>query len=241
MPGLAWPGCFICTPATFAQMKSLIISTLLGALLCSSAMAQELALKVEHETVSLSADGVTRITRFAERLIRRDQQSWIARILPAGAHEEAEHHAGAKGHKHMDVAAAARWVVRQGDDRLQLRLVNTHEKMLIDVAPTDYANVGFDGRWTTASQLLDPEQIRRMQPSKRSAPAGCRWYEGKSREARVQVLWDEKAGFPRRIESANHNGTQRSTMVAHREPMPVSMPWAALKGYVQKEYSDLLD
>jgi len=222
-------------------MKKILLSCTLGALLCSPALAQDLALKVEHETVSLSADGVTRTTRFAERLVRRGQQSWIARILPAGAHDQAEHQAGGKGHKHMDIGAAARWVVRQGDGKLQLRLVNTHEKMVVDVAPTDYANVGFDGQWTTASQLLDPEQIRRMQPIQRSAPAGCRWYEGKSREARVQVLWDEKAGFPRRIESSNPSGSQRSTLVAKQETMPGSMPWATLKGYVQKEYSDLLD
>ena len=224
-------------------MNRRLLSYTLGALLClsASAMAQDLALKVEHESVSLSADGVTRITRFAERLIRRDQQSWIARILPAGAHEEAEHHAGGRGHKHMDTAAAARWIVRQDDGKLQLRLVSTHEKIMVDVAPSDYANVGFDGRWSTASQLLDPEQIQRMQPVSRSAPAGCRWYEGRSREAKVQVLWDEQARFPRRIESSNQSGSQRSTLVAQQEPMPATLPWSRLQGYVQKEYSDLLD
>ncbi|MEY5099715.1 MAG: hypothetical protein RJA36_2434 [Pseudomonadota bacterium] len=222
-------------------MKKILLSCTLGTLLCASAMAQDLALQIEHESVSLSADGVTRSTRFAERLIRRGQQSWIARILPAGAHEQAEHHSGGKGHKHMDTAAAARWVVRDDNGRLQVRLVDTREKMVVDVASTDYANIGFDGRWTTASQLLDPEQVRRMQPIQRSAPAGCRWYEGKSSEARVQVLWDERAGFPRRIESANHSGSQRSTLVARQEAMPATLPWTTLKGYVQKEYSDLLD
>ena len=80
-----------------------------------------------------------------------------------------------------------------------------------------------------------------MKASSRNAPAGTRWYEGGSRDAKVQVLWDEKDRYPRRIESANANGTRRSTMSATREAMPAVMPWTRLNGYAQKEYSDLLD
>jgi hypothetical protein len=205
------------------------------------AAAQDLAIKVEHETTALSADGVTRITRFGERLVRRDNQSWIARILPAGAHEEADHAAGGKGHKHMDLAAAARWVVRDDAGKLRVRMVNKHEKLVVDVASVDYGNIGFDGQWTSASQLLDPQQIKRMKPLTRSAPAGARWYEGGGKDVRVQVLWDEKDLYPRRIDSANSAGTQRSTMIVTREAMPAALPWANLGAYVQKEYSDLLD
>ncbi|WP_374261454.1 hypothetical protein [Zoogloea sp.] len=222
-------------------MHKILIRTLCGALIATAAHADDLALKVEHETVALGADGVTRITRFGERLIRRDNQSWVARILPPGAHEEADHQAGGKTHKHMDVSAASRWVQRGEDGKLRVRIVNGHEKMIVDVAPVDYANIGFDGRWTTAAQLLDPEQIKRMKPIPRSAPAGARWYEGGTRDAKVQVLWDESARYPRRIESTNASGTQRATLTATREAMPATLPWATLTGYAQKEYSDLLD
>ena len=80
-----------------------------------------------------------------------------------------------------------------------------------------------------------------MKPSGRLAPAGARWYEGGSRDNRVWLLWDEKAQYPRRIESANARGTQNSLMVVTRETMPEQLPWTGLKSYVQKEYSDLLD
>ena len=132
-------------------------------------------------------------------------------------------------------------MLRSDDGKLRVRIVDAHEKMVVDVPPVDYANIGFDGKWTTASQLLDPEQIKRMKASSRNAPAGTRWYEGGSRDAKVQVLWDEKDRYPRRIESANANGTRRSTMSATREAMPAVMPWTRLNGYAQKEYSDLLD
>jgi hypothetical protein len=205
------------------------------------AQAEDLALKIDHETTSLSADGVTRITRFSERLVRRDQQSWLARIIPAGAHEDADHKLGGKSHKHMDVNAASRWVLKGADGKLRVRVVNDHEKLVVDVPPTDYGNIGFDGRWSTANQLIDPAQLQRMKASSRQAPAGARWYEGGSRDNRVWLLWDEKAQYPRRIESANARGTQSSLMVVTREPMPDRLPWTGLESYAQKEYSDLLD
>lgn len=222
-------------------MNKLILAALLGSLIPLAAWASDLAIKVEHEITTLSADGVTRVTRFGERLIRRDNQSWVARIIPASAHEEADHHTAGKGHKHMDIAAASRWVERGSDGKLRVRIVNAHEKVTVDITPVDYNNIGFDGKWTTASQLLDPEQIKRMKAITRSAPAGARWYEGGTRDAKVQVLWDEKENYPRRIDSANAAGTSRSSMVVTREKMPSVMPWTQLKGYAQKEYSDLLD
>lgn len=218
-----------------------LLPALLGVLLAAPTLADDLALKVEHDITTLGADGVTRIVRFGERLIRRDNQSWVERILPAQAHEADEHKAGDKNHKHMDTSAAARWVQRGNDGKLRVRIVNEHEKVVVDIAPVDYTNIGFDGKWTTANQLLDPEQIKRMKASSRSAPAGTRWYEGGTAQTRVQVLWDEKEQYPRRIESANQAGTNRSTMIATREAMPARLPWTRLDGYAQKEYSDLLD
>ena len=141
----------------------------------------------------------------------------------------------------MDIAAASRWVELGNDGKLRVRIVNAHEKVTVDITPVNYNNIGFDGKWTTASQLLDPEQIKRMKAITRSAPAGTRWYEGGTRDAKVQVLWDEKDNYPRRIDSANAAGTSRSSMLVTREKMPAVMPWTQLKGYEQKEYSDLLD
>ncbi|WP_374483604.1 hypothetical protein [Zoogloea sp.] len=218
-----------------------LLPALLGILIAAPAVAGDLALKVEHDITTLGADGVTRIVRFGERLVRRDKQSWVERILPPHAHEAEDHKAGDKGHKHMDTSAAARWVQLGEDGKLRVRIVNGYEKMIVDIAPVDYANIGFDGKWTTANQLLDPEQLKRMKASNRSAPAGTRWYEGGTAQTRVQVLWDEKEQYPRRIESANPAGTSRSTLIATREAMPARLPWTRLDGYVQKEYSDLLD
>lgn len=204
-------------------------------------LADDLAVRVQHDITVLGADGVTRITRFGERLVRQGNNSWVVRIVPAGAHGEAEHAHGGKAHKHMDLAAAARWVSREADGKLRVRLINSHEKMVVEVPAADYGNIGFDGKWATASNLLDPEQLKRMKPISRSAPQGARWYEGSTASARVQVLWDATARYPMRIESRNASGSSHSTMEVNREPMPRVLPWTQLEGYARKDYSDLLD
>ena len=225
-------------------MKSKILGSLLIATLFSGASLAappDLNLLVKHHMTELGADGVTRTVSFAERVYRRDGMVWIERVLPPEAHREADHAKGGHDHKHMDIAAAARWITKEGEQPVRIRLVNAHDKVVVNVPAAEYGNIGFDGKWTSASQLLDPEQLKRMKPAKRAAPAGTRWFEGGTRDTQVQVLWDESAAYPRRIESANTRGTQRSTMVVTRETMPGQMPWAGLKGYTQKEYADLLD
>ena len=221
-------------------MNKIVLFALLAAC-ASGAHASDLALRIEHDSTVIGADGVTRNVRFAERLIRRGGQSWLVRVIPPGAHRDGEHASGGRAHKHMDVAAATRWVVRTDDGRLRVRLVDEHERMIVEVAPVDYANIGFDGRWSTAAQLLDPEQLKHMKPLARRAAVGSRWYESETPDARVLVLWDEREQYPRRIESTNAAGTRRSTLTATRESMPAVPPWTRLDGYAQKEYSDLLD
>lgn len=222
-------------------MRVLLLPALAAALLSLPLHAQDLALQVEHVTTSIGSDGVTRTTRFGERLVRHDDQSWLERVLPPGAHDEADHQAGGADHKHMDVSAASRWVTRSADGKLAVRIVDAHGRRLFDVGPPDYANIGFDGQWTTASQLLDPLQVRKMVPVKAATAEGTRLYELTGRDHRVQVLWDERGQFPRRIESSNARGTLRSVMTATRIPMPARMPWAGLEGYREHGYSDLLD
>jgi len=159
------------------RFQSLVFLALVTPLLC--AQAKDLAVRIDYDTTNTSADGVTHITRYSDQLVRRDNDSWQVRIMPAGAHAETEHHTADKGHKHMDTSAAARWVTRTDTGKLEVRLVNPHDKLLVDVSKTDYPNIGFDGEWVSASQLIGTEQVRKMKPLSQSAPTGSRWYEMK--------------------------------------------------------------
>ena len=219
--------------------RSFALFFLLTPLLC--VQAKDLAIKIDYDTTATGTDGVTRITRYSDQLIRRDNDTWLVRVMPAGVHAETDHHQVDKGHKHMDTSTAARWVSRLNDGKLQVRLVNAHDKLVIDVPKTEFANINFDGDWANASQLLGTEQVRKMKPLADAAPAGQRWYEAQRNGLKVRVLWDEQQEFPRKIESTRAQGNYRSTVTVTPQSMPTSLPWTQLKTYQHKEYTDLLD
>lgn len=221
--------------------RHLILLALPTLLFFAPAHAKDLALKIDYDSTATGADGVTRTTRYSDLLIRRGNDSWYARVLPPHAHDEAEHAKGGKGHKHLDTNAAARWITRQNDGKILVRLVNAHEKMVVDIPKAEYSNIGFDGEWSTASQLLSTEQVKRMTALAIAAPQGARWYETRRANLTVRVLWDDLHEFPRKIESVGANGLYRSTVTAMPQAMPATLPWTQLKTFARKEYTDFLD
>jgi hypothetical protein len=133
-----------------------------------------------------------------------------------------------------------RWVTRQADCKLQVRLVNVHEKLIVDISKAEYSNIGFDGEWSTVSQLMSTEQVKRMKALDDSAPTGSRWYEIRHGNLTVRVLWNELQEFPRKIESAAANRLYRSSVTAAPQALPAIPPWTQLKALARKEYTDFL-
>lgn len=218
-----------------------IVSLVVGGLLAASvgaacAAPPDLNLLVRHEISELGADGVTRNLSFQERVYRRAGLVWVERVVPAAAHRADEHAHGGHEHKHMDLAAAARWITRDDGQAPRLRLVNAHDRVVVAVPEAEYANVGFDGNWENAVHLLDPRQLKGMRAE------GGGWYESAGAERVVRVLWDARAEVPRRVESTARAGNSRRLMVAEPIPAPRNPPWLRVgSSYQQKEYSDYLD
>lgn len=205
--------------------------------LAQAAPAPDVNLLVDHDITEKTPDGVTRQIHFQERIYRRAGLVWSERVLPKGAHDADEHARGEHGHKHLDLAAAARLVTPDGEQKAKIRLVNLHDKVVINVPPPEYGNVGFDGSWANAVHLLDPQQLRSMQPVAGKAGA----YQTRRGETTVRVDWDAKGEFPRRVESSNAAGTRLKVMRVRETNAPANTPWTALGSYRQKEYSDYLD
>lgn len=208
-----------------------------GLLLAGAALAQDADLLVRHTVVAAGADGVKRTTEFSERVVRRQDQVWIERVVPAGWHTEHAHASGGKSHKHLDVAAAARWVQRDAAGKASLRLASAEDKVLVDIAPTDYANVGFDGSWTAAYHLIDPASLQKLKAVGTSGDLTT--YASDDKERPLKVVWNHRLRYPVLVEASQGPSSRRTVVQA--QARAATAPWDATRNYQRKDYSDYLD
>lgn len=216
-----------------------VVATFAGA--ANAADTSALALRVQHELSVIGNDGVKRDVAFSEQVYRSGEAVWIEREIPAAIQHK--HHANEKadkGHKHLDTATAARWIARQPDGKLLVRLVSDEKRRTFDVGQGDYGNVGFDGSWPTARHLLDPALLKTM---KAEGPVrdGVQLYSARRGDDRLTVQWDVANQYPRLVQSRSIDGTQSKTTRVSRMAPPPSAPWERTRKYSQGEYADLLD
>jgi hypothetical protein len=224
---------------------ALVLFAALGVAASAAWSAPDVQVEVSHASSALGADGIQRSTAFSERMVRRANTVWIERVLPASVQAEHAHdHAlspPAKGHKHVNLSAATRWIEKQANGRIKLKLVAASDKVVVDVAPAEYNNVGFDGSWLAAYHLMDPVGLKAMKQGEREG-AG-RWYEAKSKAdaSTVRVLWDEKLELPLKVLSRNAAGTTTRSTTVRVLGAVTPNPWTNTVQYAVKEYSDFLD
>ena len=228
-------------------MNKSILCALFGALpLIAAAGTAPLVAIVQVESRWITADGVEKTTRFAERLVRSDSHVWTERIKPAGtpAAEAGEHAHAGEAHLHpSDLAGAAKLVGRDKQGKVSLSFIRPDLKTRVDMSPRDYDAVGFDGKWESAWSLIDPALVTRLAPSKReSTIAGARWYEQRANGEYMRVLWSDSLKLALRVESGRDDGSRASRTVVKLEPGAVpTQPWNSLAAYSRKDYTDLLD
>lgn len=199
--------------------------------------AQDADLLVRHFAVSAGADGVKRTAEFAEHMVRRQDQVWVERVMPTGWHSADDHGKLGQSHKHLDTAAAARWVTRVADGSATVRLASREDKVLVDVSRTDFDNVGFDGSWAAAYYLIDPAALKQMKPV--STDGDLVTYTQSDATRQLKVVWNKKLQLPLLVESRSGASSKRTTVEV--AAMVNSVPWDGLKGYTRKDYSDYLD
>ena len=216
----------------------------LCALITASPMAnaQDVDLLLTHTMKSVGVDGITRTAEFSERVVRRKNQIWTERIMPASAITTPD---AARAEKEFDTALASRWIVRRADMKPELMLVNTRAKLVVPIDKPDYDNIGFDGSWDSAYYLLDPKSLKQMYASGSRQADGTAWYESKrgkgATQTTIKVLWDETFMYPRQIESVRADGTDRKKMTATKLAAQRTLPWDSTKNYRHKNYADFLD
>jgi hypothetical protein len=202
-----------------------------------------LDLKIKYYDRALTAEGVLRESRFEETMLRRPGHVWSARVLPEFAKRQGAAHAHHEHEdKHLNPTILSRHVALNGKE-VKLELIDFDRKEVVNIVPTEYENVSFDGSWVNAYFLVDPQQVVHMPLSAKSAPvAGTQWYEQEKNGVYQRVLWDGQNMIPLEVETGRRDGTLlRKVSVEIISKNGKEMPWANLKGYLQKEYSDFLD
>ena len=218
------------------------LATLFALGLLGAAHAADLPdLRVEYLAWSIGADGARQEISYTERVVRQGDRLWVEREIPAAARDrhERQGHTG-MGHKHDDVVGAPLWIERGPGQALSVRLVDRHERRLIEIGEPHYGNVGFGGRWADAYHLLDPAQLSRLQAV--GPPRdGVQVYALERGSKSVLVRWDVEGQFAREIRSSDADGLSGKRIRASVAPAQALLPWDAVAGFAARDYSDLLD
>jgi hypothetical protein len=193
---------------------------------------------VTYETQQVTSAGVTRTERWQERLVRRGDAVWTARVLPAGvaalhANESTAEHAG---HKHFDFDSAARLVERAANGELRLRFVDRDHKVVVSVPKAEYGAVGFDGNWDAAAYIVPPAVVARM-----GAAAGDGWRAEKAKGWSHKLRWSAAQQLPLRVESRRDDGSVTRVVSVTSMAASAWVPWSGIDGFTQKDYDDFMD
>ena len=203
--------------------------------------AELVSATVSHTIRNTTDNGVTKTTEYKERIIRGANDVWVERVLPTNIKRVDEHGAGEKGHKHLDVERAARWISRNSKGELMYRLVDMDHKVVVDIAPGDYSNVGFDGRWDTAYHLVSPAFIKTL---KADGSASCdlqRYKKADDARQSVELVWNQRLQMPTSMQFADKAGTSYKKATVAVDTTQTTEPWKAVTKFPRKELSDYLD
>lgn len=237
-------------------MKSSLIAILLAAGFAGSAQAApaapvDLDLGISYYSRVLTPEGVTRESRYEEKMLRRPGHVWVERVLAPATDAHAGHQHGGNTkvalktqheHKHFNPVLIPRHVMLEKNS-VRVEYIDAHDKVVVAIPKAEYENVNFDGSWENSFYLLDPKLVAAMPLSKQaSSVPGARWRAVEKNGVFQRILWDEQKQIPLIIESGDRANTfYRRVDVKLQPTVSKAQPWANLHNYAQREYSDYLD
>ncbi len=225
-------------------LRSALIATMLAGIATAQAApprARDLDAIVTHETRHVLANGVTRIDTWQERIVRRGETVWTERLMPAspsGKHAEesaAEH----IGHRHFNADTSARWLSRNADGSVTLKLVDREHQAVVAVPRAEFGTVGFDGRFDAAASVLPASAVQAMKAGAVSAQG--QWFSDRSDGWAHRVLWSDARQLAMRVESQRDDGSVKRVVSVRMVPAAAALPWSGLQGFAAKHYDDFMD
>ncbi len=198
--------------------------------------AQDLCATISHQEREVTSDGLVRTTTYQERFQRVSNHLWLTRLLPP--HRPASEHE-AHG-REIDLSIAGRHLEKRADGTVALEYLRPDLRTLVEVAPREWPEAGFDGSWTLAYHLIEPEHLKSFAKRKGPRP-GTTWYERKKDGRYVKVLWSESLHLALHLEEGREDGTRAYRMDVALAPNAKGRPWEHPSDWIRKDYTDLLD
>lgn len=207
----------------------------------STLAGPELDLTIKYFNRELTPDGVLRESSYEEKILRRSGHVWSYRVLP-GTTTASNITRQKHEHKEFNPIVLPRLVKFDGN-KVSVEFIDVREREVINIAPSEYDNVNFDGSWPNTYYLIAPKVVAALPLSQRpSSVATARWHEMVKNGLFQRVLWDDKLLIPLVIETGDLKNTflQRINVTPNAK-LVKDLPWSHQQGYAQKEYSDFLD
>lgn len=210
---------------------------LLLLLLAVPGFTQDLSATLRHWEREITADGLSRTTTYEETFQRRGHHLWRQRLLPL--HRPASEH---EGHgREIDLGIAAQHLERKPDGALLLEYLRPDLRTVVEVAPREWSEAGFDGSWPLAYHLVDPSHLATFTKRKGSQP-GTAWYERRKEGHYIRVLWSDALKLALRLEEGREDGTRQYRLeVTLSSSKSMGRPWEHPSDWTRKDYTDLMD
>jgi hypothetical protein len=226
-------------------MLNIIKLVHVGMLVCSAligtASAQDnAAYKIDHYTMSMGRDGVTRETSYSENLYRSGSQLLFVRNVPVSSSKKDVHEHNDE--RHFDASLSPQLITLKRNGEVDFTFLDLENKIRIEVPKVEFNSVGFSGSWITSYSLVDPAMLKKMTKKGPGAQANSVWYEQINDKGSTRILWDEKQKIALDVEVSNKDGSIKKSSKSKLINLNASSPlFASANAFKSKVISDYRD
>jgi len=190
-------------------IKSFFLGLILsGAVVCAAFAQDNASYKVEHYSMSIGRDGVTRQTSYSETLYRNGSQVIYVRNLPANISKRDKH--DRHDERHFDSTLTPQLITLKKNGEVDFTYLDLDNKIRIEVPKVEFNTVGFSGSWVNSFSLVDPMIFKKMIKKEPGSKPNTVWYEQVTDRGLTRILWDEKNKIASVVEVSNKDGSMKN-------------------------------
>ena len=210
-----------------------------GAFTCTASAQEKASFKIEHYSMSVGRDGVTRETRYSENLYRDGNQIAYVRNLPSSVKRDKPDH---RDERHFDSSLSPQLITLKNNGDVGFTYLDLDNRIRIEVPKVEFNTIGFSGSWVNSYSLVDPVIFKNMVKKGAGPKVDTVIYEQIGDKGLTRVLWDEKNKIALDVEVSNKDGSikkrSKTELISQNEKNPI---FTSTSGFQSKVISDYRD